>query len=497
MQNRHVNHLIGATLIAGALGAPLLAAASQYFTVVPSPGRQGMPPEPGAELEIVLNAGPLAVGNKGQPYSQDMTPFLRVTGDPAFDISKATWSASAELPSGLSIASTGLISGMPTSTTDGTNFTVTAGYADKSQSQTYTIVINGVTLTASKVVAGGAFSCALTGGGAVYCWGINHSGQLGNGTTATSYRPTQVIGLTTGVSDIAVGNDHACALQSGVLRCWGSNDSGQVTGDGLSTGAPITAPYAVSGLHGSLSSFALGSSFTCATQSGSVYCWGSNSSGQMGYGGIPGINGVTRIDGLNTASMVAAGPSHACAVDMSRAYCWGDNYNGRLGSGSTANWRELQPQLVVGLSSGVTAVAGNATAAHTCAIHNGAAKCWGQNSVNALGNGTTNDALTPVQVSGLTSNVTQISVGGTHTCAITGMTTVCWGDGSNGRLGTGDTTNAPIPIAILNGTPQISAGAYHTCALISGVAHCWGVGSGGRLGSGKDADSLYPLPVER
>lgn len=456
-----------------------------------------MPPEPVAELEIVLNAGPLAVGKKSQPYSQDMTPFLRVTGDPAFDISRVTWSASAELPSGLSLGATGLISGTPTTTTDGANFTVTAGYADKSQSQTYTIVINGVTLTASKVVAGGAFSCALTGGGAVYCWGINHSGQLGNGTTAISYSPTQVIGLTSGVSDIAVGNTHACALHSGVLRCWGSNDSGQVTGDGLYSGTPITEPYAVPGMTGNLSSFALGSNFTCATQSGAVYCWGSNSSGQMGYGGNPGINGVTRIDGLSAASMVAAGPSHACAVDMGRAYCWGDNYKGRLGSGSTTNWRELQPQLVVGLSSGVTAVSGNATAAHTCAIQNGAAKCWGQNSVYALGNGSTTDALTPVQVTGLTSNVTQISVGGTHTCAIRGTGGFCWGDGSSGRLGTGSTSNGPIPISVLNGAPQISAGAYHTCAIVGGVAVCWGVGSGGRLGSGNDADSLYPVPVAR
>lgn len=497
MQNSPVSLFVSAALLAATAVVAHPAAAAQFYTVVPTPGRQAVQPEPEKNIQLVLNPGTLALGTKGQPYSQDMAPYLRVTGDPAFDISKTTWTASAELPAGLSLGATGMITGTPTVTTDGAAFTVTAAYADKSQPQTYTIIVNGVALNATKVVAGGAFSCALASG-AVYCWGVNHSGQLGNGTTTTSYSPTLVTGLSYDVDDIAVGAAHACARQGGLIQCWGSNSSGQVSGTGEYGGAPVTTPQQVFGMT-NVSSFALGSDFTCAVQSGAVYCWGTNSSGQMGYGGSAGINGVTRIDGLNTASQVAAGPSHACAVDMGRAYCWGDNGGGRLGSGSSANWRELQPQLVVGMSSGVTAIASDATAGHTCAIQNGAAKCWGQNSVNALGNGSTVDAQTPVQVSGLTSGVSQISVGGTHTCAIVSGVAYCWGDGRNGRLGTGGTANAPTPVPVSGaaGVTQIKAGSYHTCASIQGVAKCWGVGSAGRAGSGSDEDVMLPKTVYR
>src|SRR5690554_675797 len=82
------------------------------------------------------------------------------------------------------------------------------------------------------VAAGLAHSCAVTGAGAVYCWGSNEYGQLGDGSSMDRVTPVQVTGLDSGMQAVSVGRDHSCALsQGGAVWCWGRNSFGQL-GDG-------------------------------------------------------------------------------------------------------------------------------------------------------------------------------------------------------------------------------------------------------------------------
>jgi len=248
------------------------------------------------------------------------------------------------------------------------------------------------------IKAGNDHTCALKSNGGVVCWGNNNTGQLGDNTDVSQLHPVQVKGLTSGVAMIGMGGSHSCAvLTSGGVKCWGA-----ITGDG--TNRPRFAPVPVVGLSSGVAALALGGSFTCAlTTSGEVRCWGNNSSGQLGDGTTtdrskPGASVI----GLGTGvRAIAAGSTHACALTAAGGVmCWGDNYEGQLGDGAYNNDRPV-PRQVRTLTSGVSAIAAGYW--HTCAVLNaGNLRCWGNNYSGQLGdNGRTEDrALRPIAVVG-------------------------------------------------------------------------------------------------
>ena len=113
----------------------------------------------------------------------------------------------------------------------------------------------------------------MTSNGAVSCWGANADGELGDGTTTNRPTPVPVSGLSAGVVAVAAGQKHTCALTSGgAVWCWGNNWYGQL-GDGTTTGRPTPVP--VSGLSSGVVALAAGMYHTCAlTSGGAVVCWG-------------------------------------------------------------------------------------------------------------------------------------------------------------------------------------------------------------------------------
>jgi alpha-tubulin suppressor-like RCC1 family protein len=263
-----------------------------------------------------------------------------------------------------------------------------------------------------EVSAGTNHSCADTPTGVAYCWGSNSAGQLGNGTTTNSATPVIVSTVLTGGfwSYISAANSHTCAMYQvgipiggGPVFCWGDNSAGQFgNGTTASSSVPVNVMYGATFV-------SAGTLFTCSIYESMESCSGNNTYGQLG-------NGTTTSSSLPVAVLfpgtnspgggLTTGAQHACSYAMSNAiYCWGDNSAGQLGNGTTTN--SATPVMVSGgLAFGDVGAGGR----HTCALTSpgvpisptpgGAAYCWGDNSYGQLGNNWTTSSAVPVNVAG-------------------------------------------------------------------------------------------------
>jgi len=248
-------------------------------------------------------------------------------------------------------------------------------------------------------------------GDRLYCWGENAFGQLGDGTTSDQDLPTEVL-LGAPVKLVSAGSDHTCAITfDGAAYCWGKNASGQL-GDG--TGSDSAFPVAVEALTGAelpalepMISISTGRVHSCAVdESFNGWCWGNNTSGQLGDGFTANQYAAKRIPGLTSESTVAvtAGSDHTCAFTcdfgqggecFGNVWCWGHNNYGQIGDGTNLNDR-LEPVAVMNLPHVLGLDAGNA---HSCAIGlDQTLFCWGLNGLGQLGDDTITNHALPTEV---------------------------------------------------------------------------------------------------
>ena len=344
-------------------------------------------------------------------------------------------------------------------------------------------------------------TCA-TVSGVAKCWGANGSGRgrgpsLGVGQSYDqipySGVPVALSALGTGVQAVSTGPDsfHACAVVNGGVKCWGDNGAGQL---GDATTFPSNAPVQVLGLTSGVQGVATGDSHSCALVNGQVQCWGDNSSGQLGISGSPTIPVTALVNG--NVQAIAFGAFHSCALVSGSLSCWGSNSNGQLGSNSTMP-SSYSPMQVTGLGSNVQAIA--AGGAHTCAIANGSLLCWGANSGGQVGDGTKMDRSAPVPVQGLSSGVQAVAAGAGHTCAVVNGGAYCWGGNVAGQLGDNSMTERLTPVLVQglsSGVQAITAGGSHSCALTSSGTKCWGSNQNGELGDNSTTPSPIPVAVQ-
>ncbi|ATQ70384.1 chromosome condensation regulator RCC1 [Methylosinus trichosporium OB3b] len=293
--------------------------------------------------------------------------------------------------------------------------------------------VTGLTKRVVALAVGGVHSCALTVEGAVICWGENSLGQLGGPTPDRAQpAPTPVPGLSSGVIAIASGSYHSCAVtEAGAIFCWGRNVEGQIgNGVDLETFAP---PTRVGGPAEIYTDVAGGASHSCGlTNAGAVLCWG------QGFGKVPtpvaklgsGVVALTAgsyhdcaltkagavqcwgpawnagaptpVAGLSSGVVaISSGSGHDCALLRDGGVrCWGYNQYGQLGDGTTTD--RTIPTPVLNLGAAAVAIAAGFD--FSCALlSTRAVKCWGYNEVGEIGDGGVTNQPLPVPAKGLSA----------------------------------------------------------------------------------------------
>jgi uncharacterized repeat protein (TIGR01451 family) len=328
------------------------------------------------------------------------------------------------------------------------------------------IPVTGGTL----IVSGLGHSCMTYNDGKVICWGLNTSGQLGDGTNIDQKVPVYVKDLT-GVQNLVAGSEHTCALTiDGDVWCWGENASGQL-GNGKVEDS--SSPVMVTGLPEKVLTMTAGDEFTCVQlMNQEVWCWGKNDLGQLNDGTTTNqLKPVkTKLDTLfaqisggqglllgsdvlgsvkEWAKVVATTVKQVAGALSISANRWGSTGCVVTSDGSVKCWgSDLSSMLVPGSMPAIEVGAGMD---HNCDINNDqTVSCWGTNDDGELGNGTNEDSSSATLVKNL-SNARVLGVGAQHTCVLAGTSNFawCWGQNTYGQLGNNTTTNSNVPVLVI------------------------------------------------
>jgi len=335
--------------------------------------------------------------------------------------------------------------------------------------------------------------------GTVWAWGDNYSGELGDGTTASSAVPVQVSGIAdaTAIGSSAYANGYAIRAD-GTLWAWGRNDMGQL-GNGTTTNSNV--PVRVGGLTGVIQAAGGGCSGYAVRADGTVWAWGLNDVGQLGNGSTTNSSVPVQVSGLTGVTQVAAGAWDGYALRSDgTVWAWGWDGYGELtnGVGTVNSSVPVRISSDSGGLTGVTALAATLYSAYALKS-NGTVWAWGANTNGELGDGTTTGRTVAVHTN-VGALATAIAGGSATGYALgTDGTVWAWGSNYGGALGNGtstDRSSTPGRVAGLNGVGAIAGSGSDGYALRSdGTVWAWGYNDLGQLGNDSTIDSSIPVQV--
>lgn len=359
--------------------------------------------------------------------------------------------------------------------------------------KSYLITIEDDVINASHIETGNAFTCVITSDRGVKCWGQNGNYQLGAVTpTSNSATPMPVSGLESGVREITLGSDHACAItDDSTLYCWGSNANGQV---GIGTTDARVLPTAV--LSNIRTASANGYATCAITNANDMYCWGKGGGGVLGNGTIADKTTPTPVSGTGKFKTVSGRGGYYLAIHTDGSiWGWGNNSYKVLGAGSGS----YVPTKIFDGYSPKAIYAGQSVA---CLIDSSnGLKCWGSNYSGQMGFGTTNGVYyTPTPIPGMESGVTNVGMGiSSRVCAVKSSMLYCAGYNANGSLGIGSYDDSYVfiqPTGLSANAVSVSSGNGHTCATFSDQkVKCWGNNSAYQSGQPTGTKYLTPQDV--
>ncbi|CAH1202544.1 hypothetical protein PAECIP111893_01827 [Paenibacillus plantiphilus] len=338
------------------------------------------------------------------------------------------------------------------------------------------------------VSSGKTHSIALKSDGTIWGWGSDDFGQLGNGISNNKKVPIQLESPDSFVM-VAAGESHSLGIESdGTVWAWGDNTYGQL-GDGttIRRGAPVK----VNDLN-SVIAVSVGSNFSVALKSdGTVWAWGYNGGNGLGDGTFDNKSSPVHVLGIDSVVSISSGGYHTLALKRNGTV-WGWGYNGseQVGSSVLGDYARIPTRV---FSNDVVAI--SAGYSHSLAVKSdGTVWGWGSNTFGQRGSYSIYG-----QVYGLTS-VIGIAGGSSHSLALKSDGTVwSWGNNSDGQLGDGTTVNrsSPVQITGLNSISEISTYGRSSIALKNdGTLWTWGLNSSGQLGDGTSISKSSPIKVK-
>jgi len=335
----------------------------------------------------------------------------------------------------------------------------------------------GLTSGVTKITAGADHTCAIVNGTAE-CWGNSGDGEVGTGVTGVGYTVPQVVTFTTlstppTVTDIVGGGYFVCALDTvPTVWCWGQGTSGQLGNGALVSSA---VPVSVSNVAAGVTSLAAGTFHACAVNSGGTgQCWGWNGWGELGVGSYvtPFDTPQNLADVTNFVAPIGkmtAGTYHTCFLETtaSPAWCWGLNDDNQLGNGQGT------VTLPLPISSGSLSAI-SAGASHTCGVTaSGGAVCWGSNAFGQSG-------ASPV----VNNVVSGVGLAQAFTANRSNQTITFYLKPTIAPLGTGTVlvvASSGLPVTLASTTPTICTVSGDT---VTGVANGTCTLTGNQFGDG-------------